>query len=338
MLGFLTWIATSLLLVTNSFFPVPQPKNQNAQVPDFRVEKMNIPFDVKVPKTAKSGNYSYKIKNQKNVTTALKEVVADNIWHTLNHLTSYPNRSATKDTGVEAANWLKTSFEAIAIEYRRTDTKTFFVKTGWYKQPSLVTVIGKDIKAPAIVLGAHMDTLDGSMPGADEGSGAATLLETARVLLASKMEFKRPVYIIWYAAGNRDFAGARYVIQHFEENSIQVKAAVQFDKTGYRFNAADPTMWIFTDYTDQGLSHYIEQLITTYVHVPVDYSLCGFECSDHITWSEERIPAAFTSESQLRNFNPYIGTASDTMDFLNVEHMANFSKLALALAIELASE
>ena len=294
---------------------------------------------VKTLKTPPKSSEVYEIKHQEEVNAALNQVVADNIWQTLTHLTSYHNRSSTKDTGVEAANWLKARFEAMAIESGRTDTATYFVKTGWYKQPSLVTVIGKDIKAPALVIGAHMDTLDGRMPGAgDDGSGSSSVMEAARVLLASKSEFKRPIYIIWYAAEERGLVGSQYVVEHFMDKNIPVKAVVQFDMTGYRVDPKDPTMWVFTDYTHKGLSNYLAKLIDTYVHVPVDYSHCGYGCSDHASWTAEGIPAAFPCESNFEEHNPYIHSSSDTMDLLSLEHMTNFSKLALAFAIELASE
>ncbi|MBL7481782.1 M28 family peptidase [Legionella sp. 27fs60] len=321
---FILLVTAGLVLASNSIFAEFQSSQEESVVTQSRA-------------SAKEKQNHFEIKHTKDVNAALKAVVADNIWLTLNHLTSYTNRSATKDTGVEAANWLKTTFDAMASEYGRTDTETFFVKTGWYKQPSLVTVIGKNIKAPAIVIGAHMDTPDGRMPGADDGSGSATIMEAARVLLASKLSFKRPIYIIWYAAGTRDRAGSQYVVQYFQEKSIPVKAVIQFDMTGYRANADDPTMWVYTDYTDHNLSKYIAQLITTYIHVPVDYSRCGYECSDHATWNEEGISTAFPSESDFEDRNPYIHSSSDTMDFLNLNHMTNFAKLAIALAIELAS-
>lgn len=41
----------------------------------------------------------YEVKHQEEVNAALKEVVADNIWDTLTHLTTFKNRSATKNTG-----------------------------------------------------------------------------------------------------------------------------------------------------------------------------------------------------------------------------------------------
>lgn len=281
----------------------------------------------------------YEIKHEEAVNAALGNITADNIWQTLSHLTSYQNRSSTKDTGVEAANWLKAKFEAMAVEYGRTDTATYFVKTGWYKQPSLVTVIGKDIQAPAVVIGAHMDTLDGRMPGAgDDGSGSSSIMETARVLLATKTDFKRPVYIIWYAAEERGLVGSQYVVEHFQKHAIPVKAVAQFDMTGYRVDREDPTMWVFTDYTDKALSNFTAKLIDTYVHVPVDYSRCGYGCSDHASWTDIGVPSAFPCESNFDDHNPYIHTSSDTMALMSLEHMTNFSKLALAFVMELASE
>lgn len=281
----------------------------------------------------------YEIKHQKEVNDALENIASENIWNTLTQLSSFHNRAANKDTGVSAAHWLKETFERMVTESGRTDTSTFFVKTGWYKQPSLVTVIGKDIKAPAVVIGAHMDTLEGSMPGAgDDGSGSSSNMEMARVLLHSKLAFKHPIYIIWYAAEEQGLVGSQYVVAHFKAKSIPVKAAIQFDMTGYRVDPEDPTMWVFTDYTDVNLSNFVARLIKTYIHVPVDYSECGYGCSDHASWDEIGVPAAFPCESNFEEHNPYIHSSSDTMGNLSLEHMTNFSKLALAFAIEMASE
>lgn len=281
----------------------------------------------------------YEIKHQDQVHWALQDIVPNNIWYTVSQLTSFPNRSASKKTGVKAAYWLKDAFEAMALENERTDATTFFVDTVRYKQPSLVTVIGKDIKAPAIVIGAHMDTLDGYMPGAgDDASGSASIMEMARILLSSKLPLKRPIYIIWYAAEERGLVGSQYVVSHFQKNSIPVKAAIQFDMTGYRANPEDPTMWVFRDYTNPNLNQFVAQLIETYIHVPVDYSTCGYGCSDHASWHAIGVPSAFPCESNFEDHNPYIHSSSDTIELLNLEHMTNFTKLALAFAIELALE
>ena len=282
----------------------------------------------------------YDIKHQLAVKEALTKIDSKNIWSVLNHLTSFYNRSATQTTGLNAAEWLRIQFEEMATEHARRDTATYFVATGkHYQQPSLVTVIGKDIKAPAIVLGAHMDTLDGRMPGADDdASGSAIAMETARVLLQSSTPLKHPVYIIWYAAEERGLVGSQYVVRDFLKKAIEVKAVLQLDMAGYRYVNNDPTMWVFRDYTDKQLSHFIARLIKTYIQVPVAYSKCGYGCSDHASWTAEGIPAAFPCETSFANHNPSIHTPADTIDLMNNEHLINFAKLALAFSLELASE
>lgn len=291
-------------------------------------------------KTALRADESYSIQHSSDVFETINEVKVGNILATLNHLTSYENRSATKPSGVHTAEWLKASFETLVTKNNRKDAASWFVKTGaGYVQPSLVTVIGKDLDAPAIVIGAHMDTLDGRMPGAgDDGSGSAGVMEMVRVLLESPLKLKRPVYFIWYAAEERGLVGSHYVVADFMEKKIPVKAAIQFDMTGFRNKASDPTIWVYRDYTDNKLTDFVASLIETYIGVPVGESECGYGCSDHASWMKQGIPAAFPCETDFDNHNKYIHTSQDTADRLTPEHMVNFTKLGLAFAIELASE
>lgn len=283
------------------------------------------------------GHEYYSIRHQKEVSALLNDISPDNMWQTVIHLTSFYNRSARQDSGLAAVQWLKTRFEMMATTYGRRDTETFFVPTAWYKQPSLVTVIGKDIKEPAVVIGAHIDTLDDYMPGADDdASGSASILEATRVLLSSKLALKRPIYIIWYAAEERGLVGSQQVVTHFLDQGIPVKAVLQLDMTGYRTHPMDPDMWVFLDYTDLDLSHFLVALISTYIQVPVHFSYCGYGCSDHASWDAVGIPAAFPCETSFEAHNPLIHTAGDSMDLLNLEHISNFSKLALAFAVEMA--
>lgn len=283
---------------------------------------------------------TYTIKHPEAVNKALAQIQPENIWKTLTHLTSYHNRSATQQNGVDAVNWIHAQFNAMVEESGHTQVKSWLVNTGKYKQPSLVTMIGTHLSdKPGIVIGAHTDTLDGLMPGAgDDGSGSSTVMEMARILLNAGEIFKRPIYIIWYAAEERGLVGSQYVVKEFREKKIPVMAVMQFDMTGWREDAQDPSMWVYQDYTDAKLNSFTASLIKQYVQVPVKYSRCGYGCSDHASWTAARIPAAFPCESSFENHNPTIHTSKDTMDRLSLEHMTNFTKLGLAFAVELASE
>src|SRR3990167_373080 len=53
----------------------------------------------------------YEIKHPTEVNTALQKINTNQLWEFLTHLTNYTNRSATKDTGVEAAKWIKATVD-----------------------------------------------------------------------------------------------------------------------------------------------------------------------------------------------------------------------------------
>ncbi|RUQ88685.1 aminopeptidase LapA [Legionella septentrionalis] len=285
-----------------------------------------------------------RLRHQKLVRKALQQIDLQAMWQTITHLSAFVNRSAFNENGVKTAEWIKEQVDRLILEHGNKDAETFYVQTrAPYVQPSVVTVIGKSKKAPAIVIGAHMDTLgrDGMdrMPGADDdATGSATAMEIARILLAADIQFKRPIYIIWYAAEERGLVGSQQVVQDFMQKSIPVHAVLQLDMTGYRHHAKDNTMWIFTDYTNQKLNRFLAQLIKAYIKVPVAYSQCGYGCSDHASWTQEGIPASFPCETSFEDHNPFIHTAADGMNLLNQQHMRNYTKLGLAFAIELAAK
>lgn len=282
----------------------------------------------------------YGIHHPSFVFEAMNAVDKDSIWATLTHLTQYKNRSALRQTGVNTAHWLKSRFDTFVAQSMRQDCASYMVKTGLrYRQPSLVTVIGKDKPGPAVVIGAHMDTLDGRMPGAgDDASGSASLMEMARVLTHSSRRLDHPVYLIWYAAEERGLVGSQYVVSHFLQESIPVKAVMQLDMTGFRNDPSDSTMWVYRDYTDDHLSDFVAELIHAYLNVPVGESKCGYACSDHASWMEKGIPAVFPCETDFEHHNVAIHSSDDTIDKLSPEHMINFTKLGLAFVIELAKD
>ncbi|HAT1793518.1 TPA: M20/M25/M40 family metallo-hydrolase [Legionella pneumophila] len=280
---------------------------------------------------------SYPINHEAQVHGLFEQIDPAKIWQTNQHLTSYINRSAKSRTGVEAAQWFKQQFDTLAQDYGRKDVESYFVKTGnKFIQPSVVTVIGKDKSGEAIVIGAHIDTLDGNMPGADDdSSGISVELEMARVLFSSNFELNRPVYFIAYAAEERGLIGSGYVVQDFLQKKIPVKAIMQLDQAGYRANAKDQTIWLLKDYVDKSLTEFTAELLTRYVKIPVGYTKCGYACSDHVNWANEGFKTTYPSATTLDDDNPYVHTSNDTLDILNLEHMVNFTKLGLAFIVEL---
>jgi len=282
---------------------------------------------------------TYKIQYQKQVLRLLNQLVPQNMMDNLNYLSSFKDRYADSDSGVKAAEWLKTQVETMAATYHRNDVSAYYIQTGdEYQQPSVVVKIG-DSTEPGIVVGAHMDTLQSSSsrkPGADDdGSGSVTVLETARAILASGLHFKKPNYFVWYAAEEEGLIGSGYVVEEFKAKKIPVAAVMHFVLTGYAHNG-EPTMWIIDDNVNKPLTVYLETLINTYVKQPVKHTRCGYDCSDHASWFNAGYTVAMPAEAKFEDSNPYMHSSNDTTDKLSLDHMKDYLKLATAFTVELA--
>lgn len=291
-------------------------------------------------KSVTSDTIKYKIQYPNQVHQLINQLNPSNMWSNLSTLSNFQDRFANSDYGIQAANWIKSQVEAIAASQGRTDVHVYTISTGNYKQPSVIAKIG-DSTEPGIVIGAHMDTLSSQwsrvhLPGADDdGTGSVTVLETTRTLLSSGMHFKKPIYVIWYAAEEEGLVGSYYVVNEFSKKNIPIDAVIHFDMTGYAYHN-EPTLWLIQDYINKPLTSYLETLITTYVKQPVKYTACGYACSDHASWTKGGYASAMSAEAKFENTNPNLHSEQDSMDKISFNHMTDYLKLSAAFAVEMA--
>lgn len=300
------------------------------------------------PHTAALNQTTYQIQYPQATEALIDSIQADNLWSnltTLSNTTTFPDRSAYSEHGVEAAQWIKQQVEAMAAISGRTDVSAELIPTGGsYLQPSLLIKIGTALTNDAVIVGAHMDTMGeddwpwGEKPGADDdGSGTVTVLELARVLINSQQTFKHPIYLTWYAAEERGLIGSQVVVDEFITRNIPVKAVLHLDMTGFQPLGDNNKLWLITDNVNHDLTDFLGTLATTYAGVDeIGRTSCGYACSDHASWTQGGFVAAMPSESDFDAMDPYIHTSDDLMQYLNPSHMQKFIKLAVAFVAELA--
>lgn len=319
-------------------------------------------------------NKPYKIQYPFQVNRLLKQINPQFLWNSLVKLSSFPDRSAQTINGVNAANWLKSQIELMAKASGRKDVTIYTIETKGVdnrgrpiesKQPSIITKIG-NAPAPGIVIGAHFDTypkydletskklcskfedskvrricedsMTSDKPGADDdGSGSATVLEVARLLLNSGEQFNKPIYLAWYAAEEDGGIGSQIVVEDFHKRNIPIAAVMQLDQVGFSYQN-DPTMWLVTNYVDNDLTNYLAALINEYVKQPVKYTESKGPASDNFSWYAKGVPVSFPFEAEMKlgKGNLSVHTYQDTLDKLSLSHITNFTKLAIAFAVELA--
>ena len=286
-----------------------------------------------------------------HVNELLSQIRPQLMWQQLSSLTAFPDRSAASKNGVKAAMWIRQRVNDMIKESKRSDTSLQLIQTRWidhqgqvthYPQPSILLKIGNST-LPGIVIGAHLDTTAGlHRPGADDnGSGAVTLLEMARVFLNSSTTFKKPIYIVWYGAEEGDLDGSKSVVNYFQQHHMPVAAVMQLDMTGYALNG-DTTLWLSDTghyrHVNKALTEFTYRVAKRYVRNNIAITHLDDE-SDHWSWQEAGYKTVFPMEGNCHGNRrcPYREhTAKDTMDTLSLSHMTDYLKLAIAFTAELA--
>jgi len=279
---------------------------------------------------------SYKTQYRAEVNQLIATVNPQNMWTSLTALTHFKDRFANSKTGVLAAEWIKN--QVTSLSEGRSDVSVYTVPTTGYSQPSVILKVGDSVSEPGIVISGSIDTPASgwfsNMQGAgNNGSGAVTVLEAARVILDSGMRFKKPIYFIWYAAEMNGRVGSSDVVSEFElQGKKTVNAALHFDTVGY---GRDRTMWLLDDYADSRLNHWLTTLIHTYVRKPVLFERFDSSLFTHASWTGAGVSASSAIGDRVQKLAYYTGSYEhDTLDKLSLEHMTDYLKLAVAFVVE----
>ncbi len=294
---------------------------------------------------------AYTIDNQATVSPWLSQVQHTNIYNTINTLSTYQNRYYTSTTGRTSAEWIRNTWQGLAGS--RTDvTSELSTCSTCSTQPSVIlTIRGVELPNEIVVLGAHLDSINGSgggsttqrAPGADDdASGIATLTEVLRIAMANGWKPKRTVKFMGYAAEEVGLRGSNAIAQAHKAAAANVVAVLQMDMTNYRSGSA-VDMRLVSDYSNADMKTFLTNLFDTYL-APLGMSrgsyTCGYGCSDHASWTSAGYPSAmfFEAGTASGGYNPNIHTANDTLANMgnSAVNSAKFAQLGLAFLGEAA--
>ncbi|MFI6739988.1 M28 family metallopeptidase [Nonomuraea sp. NPDC050451] len=191
-----------------------------------------------------------------------------------------------------------------------------------------------------VLVTAHLDSInavDGpaaAAPGADDnGSGAAGLLEIARVL--SGRRTAHDLCFILFGGEEQGLFGSRqYVKALARADRDRIRAVVNMDMIG-TLNTPAPTVLLEGAQTSQGLIDGLAAAAATYTSLAVQTSLHPF-ASDHVPFIDAAIPAVLTIEGADRG-NGNVHTANDTLahiDFGLALEIVRMNVAAAAAAAE----
>ncbi|MDF0675656.1 MAG: M28 family peptidase [Nitrospira sp.] len=211
--------------------------------------------------------------------------------------------------------------------------------------------------APALILAAHFDTVQGS-PGADDNASAlVVLLQVARRVRAMKLA--RTVRFIAFNLEEENLLGSSAYTALLRKNREAIHGAIVLECVGYASHQegsqkippgvpiAVPTIGDFLavigNERSQALTGSVAQAMKS--HLPIvplvvpgnGEKLPDTRRSDHTSFWEQGFPAVMLTDTA--NFrNPHYHRPTDTLDTLNLDFIASVAEGVTAAVIALAGQ
>lgn len=229
--------------------------------------------------------------------------------------------------------------EAGVVMITGRDGQDFTIESagGDIKSRNIVGVVqGYDatLRNEYILVGAHIDNLgsvttriDGrqvttAYQGADDNAtGAAALIELARLVAANDFHFRRSILFVAFGASECGLAGSWYFANRAFDDMANVKAAVNLDMLG-RGNADNPFR-VFSSLDKPRLKALLDKVLDEPVVTPPSLFEGTVQTSDHLPFYEKGIPVFLFTTGITHEYH----TVYDTPDLVlypNLERSCNY--------------
>ncbi|KPV74874.1 uncharacterized protein RHOBADRAFT_15433 [Rhodotorula graminis WP1] len=265
----------------------------------------------------------------------------------LESFTGFRTRYYRSDTGKQSQQFLLGQVRQVAASDKSLGITVREFAHPW-GQNSIIARIepahdAKNQSEAVVILGAHQDSTNLlpflSAPGADDdASGTTSSLSAFTALVESGFRPSHaPVEFHWYSAEEGGLLGSQAVAQDYAKRGVKVRSMLQMDMTAYVKPGTSPTIGIIQDFVDPAFTEYLTRVVDEYAEIPAVKTQCGYACSDHASWSKVGAPSAFTIESTFEDSDKNIHSSRDTIDQdgYSLDHVKQFARVAIALAVEL---
>ncbi|MBL8729018.1 MAG: M20/M25/M40 family metallo-hydrolase [Planctomycetes bacterium] len=186
-----------------------------------------------------------------------------------------------------------------------------------------------------VVVGGHLDSWDGATGTTDNGTGAATTLEAARILMAIGARPKRTIRFMLWSGEEQGLLGSRAWVQKHKEELVNYSACLVHDGgTNYLSGIA-------------GMAAMHPQLETVFAPILTSSTEMPFQIrdieaftpigSDHESFTAAGVPGFFWNQAGRANYTHTHHTQYDTYDAAIPEYQRHSSVVIATGALGLAN-
>ncbi|UCC43742.1 MAG: M28 family peptidase [Candidatus Zixiibacteriota bacterium] len=257
-----------------------------------------------------------------DIDSLVSMVNRDSLIAYTERLQAFDGRVAGTDSSNEVRDWLSNKF--LEFGYDSVYTEAFMADTyvGVKECHNVLAVkVGSVHPNHHVIVGAHRDAVPGS-PGADDnGSGTATVLETARLL--RDVETACTIVFVLFDAEEPGLWGSYYYVESAISRGDSIVTALVMDMIGYYENSTEAMLYYGAD------SSYAElwaELADSLVGITAEFG-GEISLSDHHPFLQYGYTATLVSEHVL---SAVFHTSRDSTTYISFDYMKSLVQSTLA--------
>ena len=257
---------------------------------------------------------------------------------TISNLQNFQTRYASTSACEQSGAYLFDAFARLGLE---TEYETFKFNNNRNTSRNIVaTLRGTTAPDREVVVGAHYDSYSDRAstlaPGADDNaSGAAAVLEIARVLAAPGVAFDYTIKFVCFSAEEWGLDGSAHFAQAARSRGANILGALTMDMIAWP-NGPARTMDLVVNRNSEWLADRFASAALGYEGLPtrkvVDNS---WKYSDQSSFWDTGTSALCGIENEDSD-NPFYHRTTDTLSTLNMDYGAGLTRAAAAAVAELA--
>ncbi len=231
----------------------------------------------------------------------------------------------------ELAGWLKDG-KPVVLEF---DIRNYFKKGPIKLYNVIADITGTELPDEYVIVGGHIDSWDGATGATDNGTGVATTLEAARILMKSGVKPKRTIRFMLWSGEEQGLLGSAAYVKAHKDLMPKISAVLVHDGGTNYLAGIGATEAIMSDF--EQVFAPVKELDPKYPFAVRKVAGLFGGGSDHSSFLSADVPGFFWRQDGTARYQRTHHTQFDTFDAANPEYQKHSSLVAALGAFGIAN-
>ena len=250
---------------------------------------------------------------------------------TWDKLPTLPSVTLLRKQFDELAAWLKEG-KPVTLEF---DIRNYFKKGPVVLYNVIADIPGTDWPDEYVIVGGHIDSWDGATGATDNGTGVATTLEAARILMKAGVKPRRTIRFMLWSGEEQGLLGSAAYVKAHKELTPKISAVIVHDGGTNYLSGIGATEAMVSDF--EQVFAPIKELDPKYPFTVRKVPGLTGGGSDHASFLAANVPGFFWRQSGDARYQRTHHTQYDTFDAANPEYQKHSSMVVALGAFGIAN-